>query len=195
MNDGKRELWKENSNSLLVLYSILAATTGVFIGIILTEKCLIESLYYVPLVILLLSFWIFIFSAEGMTDALDENDVFKYVAVIFLYNVAVILLISGILIIIYLKLHFHSCISCIILFIIILFLAWHWIRDFGNLLFDNNTDHENYIRNLKNNLSVEDKKNLSVEDKKIRKGWSWTKCFLYFRKKLHGSIIIPNVTS
>lgn len=170
--------WKESANSLLVLYSILAATCAVFIVVIFTETSSIGHCWYIPLPILVASFWLFIFSAEGITDALEGNDVHKYVAVIFLYNIAVILLITGISSMIYLKFFFsNSCSFKVLIFFLVLGLIFHWLSDAFYLLFDSNNVHKDYIKSLTNGNGI-------VGKTKRRKGW--TTFFLWSRRKFHG---------
>ena len=175
--------WKQSANSLLVLYSILAATCGVFIVVIFSETISIGHCSYIPLVILFASFWLFIFSAEGITDALEGNDVHKYVAVIFLYNIAVILLLTGISSMIYLKFFYpNSCLFKVFIFFLVLGLVFHWLNDAFCLIFDNNNEYKDYIENLTNGKGMGGKR-------KRRRGW--TTFFLCLRKLFHGKLPNP----
>ena len=177
MEKQMREPWKENASSFLVLYSILAATCGVFIVVIFTEIGSVENYWFIPLAILGISFWLFIFSAEGITDALDENDVHKYFAVILLYNIAVILLISGISSMIYLKYIHRNSSSFIVLILLVLVFVCHWLTDTCHMIFDSNNVHKDYIESLTNGNKI---------DGKRKRRMGWTTFFLCLRKQFHG---------
>ena len=164
-----------NANSFLVLYSILAATCGIFIAILFADTYSIKYYWCVPLPTLLLSFWLFIFSAEGVTDALDENDIQKYGAQFFLYNVAVILLLSGIYSMIYLKFVYQNFSSFQILIFLVFWglMIFRWVSGCCQLLFNSEKEYQRYIESLIN-------RKVKDEDR------DWTKIFLWSRRKFHG---------
>lgn len=71
--------WRENANAVLVVYSILAATCGIIITFVLqdSQDKLLGKYWYIAICFLGVSLWLFIFSAEGLTDALDEDYVYE----------------------------------------------------------------------------------------------------------------------
>jgi hypothetical protein len=79
MEKKEQQPWKINANSFLVLFSILAAVGGVFLALVFQAqpKTPLDTYWYLPVSFLVLSLILFIFSAEALTDALDEDDVKK----------------------------------------------------------------------------------------------------------------------
>ena len=58
----------------MVLYSVLAAIAGVLLTVVLMDKMYFSGVWWIPTIALTLAIFLFILSAEKITDALDEND-------------------------------------------------------------------------------------------------------------------------
>jgi len=95
--------WKKNAESVLVVYTILAAIGGILIIFLLTDPTTFHDYWWLILIPLVFAVFLFIYSAEQITDALDEDDVQKMLYIFLLYNIAVVLLIFGLIAIIYFK--------------------------------------------------------------------------------------------
>ena len=85
--------WIKNVSNLIAVNSIFAATAGVLFVLVLQDSLLSKS-WYLPLPFLF-SFFIFSWTAERITDAIDKNNTEKHVAYMLPYNLAVILLFFG----------------------------------------------------------------------------------------------------
>lgn len=134
--------------------------------------------WYIPISLLAIALWLFIFSAESLTDALDEDDVDKYLALLLLYNIAVICLLSGILFAVYLRyqIAFISVIPYRELRIFIIFgflvvINLRWIIHSGWLLRVSKKSYEDYIKEL-------------MGEKTPEKERCWTNFFLWTRKQI-----------
>jgi len=160
------EPWLQNANSMLVLYSILAATCGVFIAIVIQDQDKLSCYWWCPLSVLGLSFFLFIFSAEAVSEALDHKDVEKYISTHILYNLGVICLIIGIVFILFFRYQLNCFIFTVFVF------SWHWWKDTFILLTESEANHKKYIQSL-----------IGMEDTYIDRGkCGWTKIFLRIRK-------------
>jgi hypothetical protein len=173
--------WKEHAFSMTTLYSILTAMVGILLAVIITDKEMINC-WYCPISLLSLSFIFFVWGIEKLSDALDEDDVDKYLAWFLSYNAGVIAMFFGIADYIYL--HYHLCFSvycadgkfCIngfwslIPFIVALIASKKWIKDSFNLIFDNNNKYDTYRDELLGITSPdEDRDCLMVFHGKVRK--------------------------
>src|SRR5580692_8224326 len=96
--------WKQNAPSILVVYSILAAIAGAVLIFVMAEKDeFTEGRWVFPVSTLLFSAFLFIYSAEQITDALDESNLDKLLYCYSLYNLAVVFLFAGIFSTIYFR--------------------------------------------------------------------------------------------
>ena len=92
------ETFNNKVQSLMFMYSILAATAGIFLTFVLADSKLSNMTWLWLLTVAPLSFSIllFILSGEGITDASDEEDYKKYLSFLVPYNITVIFLFLGI---------------------------------------------------------------------------------------------------
>ena len=119
---------------------------------------------------LILAFLFFAKSAEQTTNALDENDVRKYIYYLLWYNAGVILTGFSIAIIVYA--HFNSWLSCylyqlipalyltqwpmIAIFSTLTVIAlFHWMNDFYWFISGDKTEIETYIDELEDRVKPE----------------------------------------
>jgi hypothetical protein len=176
--------WVKNSGSILIVYTILAAIATAILIYALADKDLIKFPNYLFIEApLTFSIVLFIYSAEKITDAVDELDVKKLVYNFWIYNTAVVLLNFGLFSTIYLKFFtpptelLSKQFLYLLAFIIIFLLATKkWIGDFFWLLFKNKKGFHDYLQELEGNVEAE-------EDQ----GWGMY-LFYLFRKKLRGVI-------
>lgn len=167
MNDSNNKPdapWKKNTDSLLVVYTILAAIAGVFLAYLLTEEYTKEYprclLFTIPL---FFSIILFISSAERVTDALDEDDVRKLVYNYLLYNLAAILLVFGTMIGMYLKFFGGDSFQCNIdgvltlvgFLLIFFFCTWKWWSDIHFLFLASKEEFRDYILELEGKTEPE----------------------------------------
>jgi hypothetical protein len=85
--------WINNVSNLIAVNSIFAATAGVLFVLVL-QDLLLSKIWYLPLPFLF-SFFLFTWTAERITEAIDKKSTEKYVAFMLPYNLAVILLLFG----------------------------------------------------------------------------------------------------
>jgi|CZKP01.1.fsa_nt_gi hypothetical protein len=96
--------WKDDAYSIMTMHSILTAIVGLFLAVMIPDKE-INNCWYLPVSILSLSFISFVCSLEKYSDALDENDVDKYLTWLLIYNFGIILMFFGIST--FISLHYH----------------------------------------------------------------------------------------
>jgi len=176
--------WKKSTEPVLVLYSILAALAGLFLTYSLGEKDFSYPTCLTFDIPLFLSIMFFIYSAEIVTDALDESDVKKILYSYLSYNLAVVCLIWGMISSVYVKFyHGHiwdisiKRITIDALFLGVFIIAsWKWAYDFCWLMFRNKHDYHDYILELEGKTDVASDYGLGM------------KIFYKYRKCLFGEI-------
>jgi hypothetical protein len=153
-SDGR---WKKSTASFFVVYSILAAIASVIFATILAadDKSHLKELWYLTIAPLGLSIFLFIYSGEKILDAMDEDDVQKYLSLLILYNLAVILLFWGLLASIYIRYVYEGefCsrfqyFKFFLFILVFLLFAKHWIWHEIWLLFTSRRNFEQYIDEL-----------------------------------------------
>lgn len=138
--------WRENASIIIGLYSILAALAGVLLTAAILDLE-IKDHAGAPVILFSLSIILFIWGIEKFADALDENDVDKYLTWLVAYNVGVICLFFGIAY--FIINHFKLvCGSYFIVFAVTLFFCWKWIYDIGYLFFCKKDTYEEYRKEL-----------------------------------------------
>jgi hypothetical protein len=159
--------WHESAPNQIILNSIFAALAGVLITVIMSDGSDEVPSFcwkFIELISLLLSFVLSALSAEQTVNALDENDVKKYVYYMLVYNLAVILLGLAFGILIYV--HFingliayflpaHPCIVKVSFVLLFLVLFWHWLDDICWLLCADHKKITNYLNELEGKRRAE----------------------------------------
>jgi len=150
--------WQKNAGSQIVLDSIFAALAAIWITFAIDDREISNILKFVEVTCSLFSFFLFAISAEGTTNAYDENDVLKFVYYLLWYNFGVILIgiAIGILVLSHFDPHLlkrmgelfwyvhpgtiensiHLCYAAVWFM-----LLWRWIDDARWLLFTNTGLH------------------------------------------------------
>ncbi len=121
-----KEPWIKNAPQLLVVNSILAALSGILIGLVIQDENHFGSSWYIPMIPLVLSFLIFVLVSEQITTALDEKDVKRYVFILLLYNLGVLALFVGLSTLVFIRYKLSSWYTIIIF----PFIYYPWIHDF-----------------------------------------------------------------
>ena len=124
--------WEKSATNLLVVYSILAAISIGILGLVIQERSkLICGIFIFILLLLSISTILFIFSAEKMTDCIEEGSVKKYIDTLRVYNVSVVSLITAFTTFI-INIIFENGHSLIIILSIFvgLITSIHWIYDY-----------------------------------------------------------------
>ena len=159
MINNKNIPWKDHAYSMTTLYSILTAMVGVLLAVIITDKEIIDHWHW-PVSLLAFSFICFIWGVEKLSDALDEDDVDKYLTWFLAYNTGVILMFFGIAAYIFLHYHLHSSVSCsdgnlcinsfshLIPFVVAFLASWKWIKDNWYLFCRKKKDYDEYREEL-----------------------------------------------
>jgi hypothetical protein len=138
--------WKDDAYSLMTIYSILTAMVGLFLAVMIPDKE-INNCWCLPVSLLSLSFISFVWSLEEFSDALDENDVDKYLTWLIIYNFGIILMFLGISF--FISLHYHlNSYYFFIPSLIALISSKKWIYDCYFLLFTNKINYDNYRKEL-----------------------------------------------
>jgi hypothetical protein len=124
--------WEKSATNLLVVYSILAAISIGLIGLVIQERSkLIYGIFILILILLSISTILFIFSAEKLTDSIEESSVEKYIDTLKVYNVSVVSLITAFVIFIMNVIFQKGYLFLLILPVIIgLIISIHWICDY-----------------------------------------------------------------
>jgi len=91
----KRIPWREGLSFVFTYYSILTAMVGAILALAIGDKE-ISNRWYWPVGLLSLSMFSFIWGLEKCGDAMDENDVDKYLAWLLAYNSGTVLMFFGI---------------------------------------------------------------------------------------------------
>jgi hypothetical protein len=136
--------WRENATYMMTLYSILTAMVGIFLVVIIPDKDLSQKWCW-PVSLLSFSLVAFVWGTEKFSDALEDNDVEKYLAWFLAYNLGVIVLFLGIAC--YICLHYHIGAS-ITIYSLAIIATSKWIYDILFLLFINDNDYQDYRKEL-----------------------------------------------
>jgi len=146
MNETLEKPWIKNAPSLIVVNSIFATLAGVLLAFVLQDHCLTKLFPCVWL--FAMSFFLFALTSEGITTAIDEDDVRRYVFLMIPYNIGVILLLVGVAVLIYYKCEFSKNL-CLTVTVTLLFTMCPWGKDLCFLCNPvNKNEFKTYIEEL-----------------------------------------------
>lgn len=138
--------WRDSSSLVSTYYSILTAMTGAILALAIGDQEIKDS-WYVPVGLLAFSMISFIWGHEKCIDAMDEDDVDKYLAWLLVYNLGTVAMFFGIAT--YIVLHYRPPWA---IFAVILILAAaassKWLCDICFLLFAGEAEYEAYREEL-----------------------------------------------
>ena len=141
--------WRDNSTFVTTFYAILTAMVGAVMALAIGDKE-IAAVWYWPIGLLALSMILFILGIEKFGEAMDEDDIDKYLAWLLVYNFGSVLMFFGIAT--YIGMHYH--VSWTLLFIVLLIAlvaSLKWLRDICFLIFASDADSEQYREELLGN--------------------------------------------
>jgi hypothetical protein len=156
--------WKKNAATFLIVYSILAAIASVILTTIIAgdTSYALKHYWWATVLPLAVAIFLFIYTAEKIVDALDEDDVYRYVSLFNFYNIAVILLFEGLFATIYLRYIFSECGFYLRQFIylaltigVFIALIWRWLLHEKWLLTVSERTFEEYIDELEERVKPE----------------------------------------
>jgi len=149
MTTRKDTPWRDNSSFVITFYSILTAMVGAILALAIGDKE-IAAVWYCPIGLLALSMILFILGLERCGEAMDEDDIDKYLAWLLVYNFGSVAMFFGIAT--YIAMHYHvSWTLLAILLFFALIASWKWLRDIYFLIFASEADSEAYREELLGN--------------------------------------------
>lgn len=138
--------WRDNSSFVLTFHSILTAMVGAILALAISDKQ-IRDRWYVPVTLLALSMTLLILSLEKYGDAMDEDDVDKYLAWLLAYNFGTVFMFFGIAE--HIALHYRPAWTIFFIIQILAIIAsWKWLDDIRYLLSHNKAEYEAYREEL-----------------------------------------------
>ena len=160
--------WRDNSSFVETYYSIMTAMVGAILALAIGDEK-IENSWYLPVGLLALSMTCFIWGLEKCNEAMDEDDVDKYLAWLLAYNFGTVFMFFGIAT--YIVRHYRPTWP---IFIVVLTLATiassKWLYDICFLFFKDETEYEAYREELLGNCKPEkDPDWLMRSQKKLRR--------------------------
>lgn len=138
--------WRDNSSFVSTFYSILTAMVGAILALAISDQQIKDS-WYLPVALLAFSMTLFIWGLEKCGEAIDEDDVEKYLAWLLAYNLGTVVMFFGIAE--YIVLHFQPtwAIFTAIQFLAVIFSS-KWLYDTWYLLFQSKAEYEEYREEL-----------------------------------------------
>ena len=157
---GKAIPWKDNSSFATTFYSILTAMVGAIMALAIGDQEITKRWYW-PIGLFFISVVFFILGIEKYGEAVDEDDVDKYLAWLLAYNIGTIAMFVGIAT--YIGFHYHLRLSTFLAILVIAFIASSkWLMDTFFLLFKNEESYEAYRQELLGNCKPEKDRDLLV---------------------------------
>jgi hypothetical protein len=145
----KETPWRDNSSFVTTFYAILTAMVGAFLALAIGDKE-IATVWYCPIGLLALSMISFIWGLERCGEAMDEDDIDKYLAWLLVYNFGTIAMFFGVAT--YISMHYHvSWTLFFFLLLVALVASWKWVDDIRFLIFASDADSEKYRAELLGN--------------------------------------------
>lgn len=147
--------WRDNSSFVATFYAILAAMVGAILALAIGDPK-IERNWYWPVGLLALSMVSFIWGLEKCGEAMDEDDVDKYLAWLLAYNLGCVAMFFGLAA--YIGLHYWPAVDqpnnraglplLIAMVAAAIFFSQKWWKDIWYLLSANQGEYEAYREEL-----------------------------------------------
>jgi hypothetical protein len=151
---GKTVPWKDNSSFAMTFYSVLTAMVGAIMALAIGDQA-IRDHWYRPIGLLFLSVVLFILGIEKYGEAVDEDNIDKYLAWLLAYNVGTVAMYFGIAT--YVGIHYQVGLATFRIILVIAFGAsWKWLKDSYYLIFENEDSYEAYRQELLGNREPEE---------------------------------------
>lgn len=181
---GKAVPWRDNSSFATTFYSVLTAMVGAVMALAVGDQE-IKADWCWPIGLLFLSVVLFILGIEKYGEAVDEDDIDKYLAWLLAYNVGTVAMFFGIAT--YIALHYHVRLAAFLAILAIaLVTSWKWFKDSYFLLFENKESYDAYREELSGDREPEENRDLLMTLHGL------------IRKRLHGrgaAAALPDVHS
>jgi len=149
MTQGKqteRVPWRGNSSFVTTYYSVLTAMVGAILALAIGDRE-IAAHWHGPIGLLAFSMICFIWGLEKHGEAMDEDNVDKYLTWLLAYNAGSVAMFFGIEA--YIALHYHvDWKAHTVIFFLATFASFKWLSDFMYLLFARGDDYEAYREEL-----------------------------------------------
>lgn len=156
--EGKAIPWRDNSSFVTTFYSILTAMVGAVMALAIGDQE-IKADWCWPIGSLFLSLVLFILSIEKYGEAVDENDIGKYLAWLLAYNAGTVAMFFGMAT--YIGFHYQVRLPVFLAILAIaLVTSWKWFKDSYFLLFENEDSYEAYRQELLGNREPEEDRDL-----------------------------------
>lgn len=138
--------WRDSSPFVTTFYAVLTAMVGAILALAIADKEIAAHWYY-PVSLLAFSMCSLIWGLEKCGEAVDEDDVDKYLAWLLPYNLGSVAMFFGIAT--YIALHYHvNRVLLTTILILATFASWKWIYDVWFLLFKGNHGYNAYREEL-----------------------------------------------
>jgi small-conductance mechanosensitive channel len=145
--------WRDNSFFVMTFYSILTAMVGAIMALAVGDQEIAKDWYW-PIGLLFVSLVFLIYGVEKYGEAVDEDDIDKYLAWLLAYNIGTAAMFFGIAA--YIGLHYHLGFATFAAILAIAFFSsWKWWKDTCFLLFKNEQSYEAYRQELLGNRTPE----------------------------------------
>jgi hypothetical protein len=119
---------------------------GAILALAISDQQIKDS-WYLPVALLSFSMTAFIWGLEKCGEAMDEDDVDKYLAWLLVYNVGTVAMFFGIST--YIVIHYRpTWVVFATIQILTVAASWKWIRDTRYLLFQRESEYEAYREEL-----------------------------------------------
>jgi hypothetical protein len=145
--------WSDNSSFVMTFYSILTAMVGAIMALAIGDQEITKD-WYRPIGLLFISLVLFILGIEKYGEAVDEDDIDKYLAWLLAYNIGTVAMFFGIAT--YVGLHYHLRLTTFPVILVAAFItSWKWWHDTCFLFFKNDEAYEAYRQELLGNRTPE----------------------------------------
>ncbi|MDD4531577.1 MAG: hypothetical protein PHH21_02635 [Candidatus Pacebacteria bacterium] len=143
-----KDSWDRDVSNLLIINGIFTALSVILIPLVMQNDKAFGDNWLPPIILLIFTFGLFALVAAKMAEAVEQENIKKYVSYLFLYNLAVIMLFFSIGLIIYYH-YLPSGTALYVLALSILIVSLPWIRDFFWMILVKKADFDKYIAGLK----------------------------------------------
>jgi hypothetical protein len=145
--------WRDTSSFVSTYYSILTAMAGAILVLAIGDPA-IKDCWYLPVGLLSLSLTALIWGLEKCGEAIDEDDVDKYLAWLLAYDFGTLAMFFGIAS--YILVHYRPTWTIFIGILILTTIAsWKWLKDIRFLLFVVDAEYKEYRDELLGNCQPE----------------------------------------
>ena len=148
--------WRDNSSFVPTYYSILTAMVGAIMALAIGDREIAADWCW-PIGLLSFSVVCFILGIERYGDAVDDDNIDKFLAWLLAYNIGTVAMFFGIAT--YIGLHYHLGLAGFLVILIIAFIiSLKWWKDTCFLIFANEETYEAYRQEQLGNWEPEEER-------------------------------------